>query len=558
MNIINFDGILDKVSYAQGFTKANSTTLLKSGEFFIEKDDFALINVDDSLDFSLLKNKISKIKSESLKEKTIYIFYTGTKLQKSEKYLLMIAKSFEKANLSYYFVGIPPCYCQFAIEHSYDLLVYTLYDNASFKEHNYFEDCRYCRLRMHCPGSKEAYKSNVYPVFKDFIPYGYQLRKENNIFSEVFVSKQKEYDFDSILKSVKEAFDKLGIYKRISNTSKIWVKPNLADPFPPEKSVTTNPIVVKAVICALKEKCQNIWLGDISAGTNYEDPDKVYNITGIKKISDEEDVKLVYPKEHKYITRDIDSHYWVDKTDYLDIEPDLDLIVNVPKYKTHGISFFTGAIKNMFGTIHPEERKYIHSAEDKNKFCKGLCDVYKGVAHKVLVNVMDGIASMEGDEGPTYGTTVNTGFLLISRDPIAIDSIACEIVGYASNAMPTGIFGNNKMLGEIDLERIKTNIDIKEIKVPVFQKNSLFDYINTKKENKDFGKLYLFEVKINEKCVRCLNCLRSCPVGAISQKEDGSLEIDQKKCIHCYTCQEVCPNGGIDLVKIDIKKNTTC
>jgi len=558
LKLVNFDGVLDGIQDTIKCCDINSKSVLIENKFFIERKDCALINLNDSYDFNSLKKSVNEIDLKVLKEKTIYIFYSGEKLHKTEKYLLLLAKMFEKAGISYYFVGIPPCYCQFALEHSYDLIASTIDGISEFKGYNYFEDCRYCRLRLHCPGAKEDFKLNVYPVFKDFIPYAYTLRNDNNIFSDVFVAKHNDYEFEGIFKSIKEGFERIGVYNKISKHSKVWVKPNLADPFDPKKGVTTNPLVVKAVIRAIKEKCPNIWLGDISAGTNFEDPQKVYNITGITKVGEEEDVKLMYPKEHKYITRDIDNHYWVEKTDYLDIEPDLDLIVNVPKYKTHGISFFTGAIKNIFGTIHPEERKYIHSTDDKNKFCKGLCDVYKGVAHKVLVNVMDGIVSMQGDEGPTYGNTVNTGFLLISKDPVAIDSVACEIVGYAPNAMPTSIFGNKMGLGEIDLERIKTNIDIKELKVAVFQKNSLFDYINTKKENKDFGKLYLFEVKVNDNCVRCLNCLRSCPVGAIFQNENGSLGIDQKKCIHCYTCQEVCPNGGIDLVKIDIKKNNAC
>ena len=51
--------------------------------------------------------------------------------------------------------------------------------------------------------------------------------------------------------------------------------------------------------------------------------------------------------------------------------------------------------------------------------------------------------------------------------------------------------------------------------------------------------------RIIDLCVGCGTCEPECPVGAISQNEDGKYTIDQMACVSCGTCKDACPTGAI-------------
>jgi len=57
--------------------------------------------------------------------------------------------------------------------------------------------------------------------------------------------------------------------------------------------------------------------------------------------------------------------------------------------------------------------------------------------------------------------------------------------------------------------------------------------------------LIKFEVD-KEKCIKCGQCYRACPVDAINWEKDEYAVIDKDKCIKCKACIEVCPVGGIE------------
>ena len=50
---------------------------------------------------------------------------------------------------------------------------------------------------------------------------------------------------------------------------------------------------------------------------------------------------------------------------------------------------------------------------------------------------------------------------------------------------------------------------------------------------------------IQEKCEKCLECTKVCPVQAIAEK-DGKVEIDKSICLSCGCCAAVCPNKAIE------------
>ena len=523
-----------------------------NADFVVYKGEYALLYLDDDISFDSLKEKLRKVDFSKLREKKTFIFHRGDKIFRTEKYLTYLMIFLAKAGIEFQAVGIPSCYLQDRLSSSYEIKAFMKENETEFENYFYFEDCKACRLRCACPGALQKYADQVFPVFSDKRKALSSISQEIKAKPKVILSKIEDYDAALIEKHIVESFEKLGLLRQIGSETKILIKPNLAEPFSPEKAATTHPAIVESIIMLLIKKCnpENIFLADVSAGTNYKESEKAYSNTGMQKIADHYGIKIIQSKDMQFLYKQCTNSYWLDGTDYLTIINDVDFIINVPKFKTHGISFFTGAVKNIFGTIHPEERKFIHAREDKEEFCKGLVDCFSGIAHKVAVNVIDAIIGMEGDEGPSYGNPKKIGALIISRDPVAADATACRLVGYNPEAMPTIKLGKEKLLGEFEEKEIDISKDVSSMQVKDFKKNSLFDFINKHKKEKGFGKTFLYNVKITEKCVKCGSCFHSCPVKAIDIDENGKYYINQHNCIRCYTCHECCPNHAIELIKI--------
>jgi len=158
--------------------------------------------------------------------------------------------------------------------------------------------------------------------------------------SKVSIIKCKTYDPSLVFEAAKKAIVVIGgICNFIKPQSKVLVKPNLLLAKEPEFGVTTHPEVVRAVVKILKEINCKIYLGDgpFVWGSQAKNVNEVYERTGMKKISQEEDIDLVK----------FDKRRWRGKfplTTWLD---DCDYLVSIPKFKTHDLTILTAAIKNM-------------------------------------------------------------------------------------------------------------------------------------------------------------------------------------------------------------------
>jgi uncharacterized protein (DUF362 family) len=96
-------------------------------------------------------------------------------------------------------------------------------------------------------------------------------------------------------------------------------------------------------------------------------------------------------------------------------------LINVPVLKTHGLTNLTLGIKNLFGLLQDKEKYRFHHVIDE--LLLHLLDILTPT-----LNILDATHSMEG-EGPTSGRVIRTDLLLASRDVVALDMAACELIG---------------------------------------------------------------------------------------------------------------------------------
>ena len=369
--------------------------------------------------------------------------------------------------------------------------------------------------------------------------------------SQVSIVRCNSYQQEKVDDAVRKSVELIGgLNKIVHPQDKVLLKVNVLNADPPEKAVTTHPAVLKAVIRLVKEAGGKPVVGD-APGIAYKDAEKAWQITGLKKAAEEEGVEVVTFRW----ARQVESSF-SKKVPYLHIARealDADVVISIPKLKTHSFALFTGAIKNLYGTIPGFRKKELHARAPKPRdFARLMADILFTI-HPALA-IMDGIIGMEGN-GPAAGSPRKVGLVLASRDLVALDAVASSIIGYNPLDVDIIRIAAEKGLGVAELGKIDVKgTDLEKVKLDDFE---LVSNINTLLNKIPSFLLFIgrflapyllkVEPEINrERCTGCGICIEHCPTGAV-RLSSRVPEINRKKCIKCFCCQEFCPQKAVEI-----------
>jgi len=114
---------------------------------------------------------------------------------------------------------------------------------------------------------------------------------------------------------------------------------------------------------------------------------------------------------------------------------DADVIVNLPKFKTHQQLVATFAVKNMFGCVSGKRKALWHFRQGNTagEFAALLVGVYQYL--QPAVTIIDGIVAMHG-QGPIRGPSKPLGWLIGGIDPIACEVVCCRLIGLEPGRLP--------------------------------------------------------------------------------------------------------------------------
>lgn len=371
----------------------------------------------------------------------------------------------------------------------------------------------------------------------------------------VSIVKCDDYDLKRVYHAIHDSLRLIdGVDKLIKPGMKVLLKINLlSSSQPPERAVNTHPVVVKALVDIFqKDFGCDVFIGDSSGSVKNSSTFNAFRITRINEIAEETGAKIVNFDKDEYIDIQNKDYEIVDKFRIARILRTVDFIVSVPKLKTHGLTQYTGAIKNMLGAIPGNGKKNIHLIAPKpTSFAKALVDIYQLVPPHLII--MDAIVGMEGN-GPNAGQPKKVGLIISSRDSVALDAVASSIIGFEPMAIPTIRFAHQRGLGIGELDTINiAGETIKNVTVPDFRKPSSGAQDFAGKYLPDFLLAMMFDNTCStfstvnhSNCTRCYECVRNCPAGAMS-KEDGKVMVDKAKCIGCFCCDEVCDFHAIEM-----------
>ncbi|MFC1953698.1 DUF362 domain-containing protein [Chloroflexota bacterium] len=367
--------------------------------------------------------------------------------------------------------------------------------------------------------------------------------------SRVVLIKCDTYDDTWVNKAVREGISLLGgIDKFVKINEKIVIKPNVLIGSNPEKCVCTHPAVFRAVSTVLKEADVILSYGDSSGfGRCLTNMKK----GGFKQVADELGIKIADFDKGKSVTH---------KTALLNTSfviangvLESDGLISVSKLKTHGLTRFTGAVKNQFGCIPGIRKGQLHiNMADPYDFATMLVDLNTFI--KPRLYIMDGIMAMEGN-GPRNGNPKKLGVLLFSNDPIALDAVACKIINLNPTDVPTSQPGEKAGLGTYHYQNIEIAGDNVESFVDVS-----FDVVRKPPISTSSGRVRTYlrnqvcprPIIDDIICTNCGICVKQCPVNpkAVDWHSGNKSESPTHKydrCIRCYCCQELCPEGAISV-----------
>ncbi|TYB32103.1 MAG: DUF362 domain-containing protein [Candidatus Mcinerneyibacterium aminivorans] len=364
--------------------------------------------------------------------------------------------------------------------------------------------------------------------------------------SKVYLGKCEEYDKKKIKTILKKAFKELGGIDFVKN-KKILLNPNLLAPAEPEKAVTTHPSVLEATGQIVQEHGGEVFVGDSPGMGTFK---ILYRKTGIEKVVRENGFKFANFKDKIQVPNKdgkIVKNFTLAKA-YREV----DIVFSLAKLKTHGMAYYTGAIKNLFGMVPGLLKPQFHyKFSDKELFAQMLVDL--NFAIKPELAIIDGIVAMEGD-GPRNGNPRNINSLLISRDFVAADSVACRLVNIDPREIIHIRKGSESNLGEMEKKRIEIVGDIfDDLKVSKFKQPPKETKVDSVVPLPGFIKKIVKKILVpkpkfdHKKCILCKECIKICPSKPKSLKiKDNKIKINRNSCIKCFCCQEMCPAGAIN------------
>jgi uncharacterized protein (DUF362 family)/NAD-dependent dihydropyrimidine dehydrogenase PreA subunit len=222
-----------------------------------------------------------------------------------------------------------------------------------------------------------------------------------------------------------------------------------------------------------------------------------------------------------------------------------DVIISLPKFKTHGLTVITGAIKNSYGFLPGAQKARLHKAAGSPlRFHEAVVEVFRLRVPDLFI--MDAVVGMEGN-GPASPDLRDIGVVLAADNAVAMDAVMAMMVGCDPSRLRFLQVARNLGLGHFDPDRITVVGDLKKLdnfKLPPLSGEAI--QANETIQAFIHSRTLLTPQADPHTCTGCGTCVDQCPVGALAL-ENSLAHVDPDICIRCFCCQEICPEKAMTL-----------
>ena len=226
---------------------------------------------------------------------------------------------------------------------------------------------------------------------------------------------------------------------------RVVLKPNLVE-YRPDRVINTDPRVVDAVITLCKQEgaaeiivaegpghwrnvhflVRESGLGAVLdkhgvrfVDINHDEPVKVLNLGRLTRL------------DHLYMSRTVLN---------------ADVLISLPKLKTHHWAGVTLSLKNLFGTLPGICYGWPKNELHWRGIPQSIVDI--SCTRPANLSIVDGIIGMDGD-GPLHGNAKPAGVLVMGADPVAVDATCARVMGIPPERIPTLVYAAAKRVGRL-------------------------------------------------------------------------------------------------------------
>lgn len=323
---------------------------------------------------------------------------------------------------------------------------------------------------------------------------------------------------------------------------KVLIKPNVLRASEAKEGIATHPAVLRAVV----EKVETMGPASIIVGDNpglfsYGANEESFRKTGLM------DAAKGY---YQNIGNDaLQIRFNPDFMETVSVSRavlEADILISLPKFKTHGLTVLTGAVKNSYGLLPGAQKAKLHKAAGSpERFHEIIVDVFRLRVPDLFI--MDAVVGMEGN-GPASPDLRDIGLLLASDNGVALDSVVATMMGCDPARLRFLRKAKELGLGDYDLDSIQVIGALKPLKdfrLPPLGGEAIF---HNETIQEMLQERTLLRPKADpELCTACGTCIDQCPVSALIMGEENVPQVDAVTCITCFCCQETCPEKAITL-----------
>ena len=245
----------------------------------------------------------------------------------------------------------------------------------------------------------------------------------------VTLTRCGDYSRPAIAEAIERHFNLLGgLEKFVRPGDSVLLKPNFIAPRSRRHATQTDPAIILETARLLKDFGARPFVADSPAWGN--------TFVCVKALKLDEPLKqlsvpvrqLDKPKKCRVGAKNI-------SVGISSVALDADVIINLPKFKSHQQLVATFAVKNMFGCVSGKRKALWHfiKGRHQDEFCELLIDIYRYL--NPALTIIDAVTVMDG-RGPIRGRARPLGWLIGGTDPIACETICAKLVNIEPEDIP--------------------------------------------------------------------------------------------------------------------------
>jgi uncharacterized protein (DUF362 family) len=225
----------------------------------------------------------------------------------------------------------------------------------------------------------------------------------------------------------------------------VVIKPNLVVSRRDWKGVNTDPRVVEALVNVLKQRgISRITIAD-GSGMGYN-ATKAFSVCGYKDMAKRYGLELVDLERDRFVRKPVRIDGPFQSLEIARTVLDCDFLINVPVMKAHGATLITCSLKNLKGVM-PRATKTAFHGRDLSRAIAQLNSILS--PDLILVDGIQGDLSSE-----TGRTPVTMERILLGTNPVEVDSVVADMLGYAPRTSRHIAYSADAGFGTCDLEQI--------------------------------------------------------------------------------------------------------